>query len=215
MHIDLLAAHGSFSQLHKQRLNAGFNERGRAQFQQERAHLGQRAARQLAQLFEAEQRVFLVLLKLGRQHICEQAGGPERLADLIMQVTRQALAFFDGGQLLRLCIGASGLNRACGLVSKNLQAFGVRHIQEAHGGAVQVDEPDYLLLNSDRHAKIRVHPLGIRPFAPGRIVFDVRNDERCAGQFHQLKTWQAAHREGEAAGRIRRVWTNPARCRTD
>ena len=69
----------------------------RAQFKQQRAHLGQRPARQLPQLLGALPSLLRVDgVEIG-QHLGDQAGGEQGLRDRVVQVARQARALGDHG----------------------------------------------------------------------------------------------------------------------
>ena len=62
---------------------------------QQGAHLGQRAAGKLAELLETLVGFAWVDRKQFGQHLCQQAGGEERLGDRIVQITRETVALDD------------------------------------------------------------------------------------------------------------------------
>ena len=78
---DAFAAAGGFPKLAQQVFQARFQQGCRAQLQQQRAHLGQRAPAQAAQLLQQTPPFRRIFLPGIGQGFCHQAGGEERLGD--------------------------------------------------------------------------------------------------------------------------------------
>ena len=84
-----------FAQLH-------FDQRGRAQLQQQGAHFGECATRELAQFGEAFFAFAAVAVQQAWKHFCNQGSREQCLCHGIMQVASDAAAFLGHGRALDL-----------------------------------------------------------------------------------------------------------------
>ncbi len=75
-------------------------QRGRPQLDQQRAHLGQRSAREIADLLQARARLGLVDLPQLWQDLRQQAHAEQRLRDRVVQLARQPAALLKHRELL-------------------------------------------------------------------------------------------------------------------
>ena len=130
-------------ELFQERFYLGFDKGVRAQLEQQCAHLRQGAARELAHFLQAPAALADVALPEPRQHLRDQAGRKERLADGIVQVARQAVPF-DGGGLLSFALGGHLLALFLGgAIDAHAEDF-TQLAVVVEQGAVRPDDPDTL-----------------------------------------------------------------------
>ena len=108
---------------------ADLDELVRAQLEQQRPHLRQRAAGQLAQPLERPCSS-VSGVDLAQQAVGRERGGPQRLVDGIVQLACEALALLGGGQPGDLAGEAGVGDRRGGLVGDRPQPVGVDGVKK-------------------------------------------------------------------------------------
>ena len=104
LHRNAFPAGGGFGQLAQQIAELGLGEGSRAELEKQRAHFGQRAAAELAQLAQQGQAFVVVALPHCGESLGDQAGREESLGDGIVKLTGDPLPLLQHRRLLRLLV---------------------------------------------------------------------------------------------------------------
>ena len=132
------------------------DQRRRAQLQQQRAHLGQRAARQLAQFVQTARGLVRVALPQPRQHFRNNTGRKQCLSHGIMQIARNAAALRGDRSALHLGAQPRVLNRQRSLVAHGISQLDLLCGETARFAVIEHEAAVGFVLDHQRHSQHRL-----------------------------------------------------------